>query len=74
MYWRLISLEEIIQIWDNRKSVIGLQVRAFKNYNKLTLAYKDYWRERSTNTHFSIEKQPNKDWNTPIHFESNSPS
>ena len=36
MYWRF--LEDIIQIWDTWKSVMGLQVRAFKNCNKFTPA------------------------------------
>ena len=30
MYWRF--LQEIMQIWDTWKSVMWLQVRAFKNY------------------------------------------
>ena len=65
MYWRLISLKKIIQIWDTWKSVMGLQVRAFKNWNKWTSAYKDHWTTWTTFT---------EDWNTPINLENNGPS
>ena len=76
MYWRLLSLEEIIQIWDTWKGVMGLQVRAFKNCSKWTLAYKDYWRWSSI--YFICSscnwKESKKYWNTPIHLENNRPS
>ena len=42
MYWRLMSLGEIIQISDTSKSEMGRQVREFKNFNKWTPAYKYY--------------------------------
>ena len=106
MYWRLISLEEIIEIWiissqDNNlqylckvycrelwqylmqfdaleKSVMRLQITAFKNCNKWTV-YKYinttedekfvFW----INAHTPIEKESNQDWNTPIHLKINGP-
>ena len=58
-----------------KKSVIGLQVRALKNCNKWTSVHKDYWRWKNVifwiNTHTQIEKQPNHNWNTPIHLKTN---
>ena len=42
----------IVEHWDNiwcnlmhlKKSVMGLEISAFKNCNKWALVYKDYWR------------------------------
>ena len=57
MYLRLIYLEEIIEIWDTWKNLMGLQGRVFKNCSKWTLARKNYY---ILNT--PIEKQSKKDW------------
>ena len=58
----------------SRKSVMGLQIWAFKNCNKWTLVYKDYWRWKFwINAHTPIENQSNQDWNTPTHLKNNGP-
>ena len=73
---RLNSLKEIIRIWDTWKSVMGLQVRAFKSCKKWTPAYKYYWQWKVfwINDHPPLQKQSNKDWNTPIPLENSGPS
>ena len=51
-----------------KKNVMGLEVRAFKNCNKWTPAYKDYRKGKSLfiiNSHTPKEYQSNQDKNTP---------
>ena len=73
---RLNSLKEIIRIWGTWKSVMGLQVRAFKSCKKWTPAYKYYWQWKVfwIYNHPPLQKQSNKDWNTPIPLENSGPS
>ena len=56
------------------KSVVRLQITAFKNCSKWTPVYKDYWRWKvyilNKCSYFNWKKS-NQDWNTPIHIESN---
>ena len=61
------------QIW---KSLMGLQDRAFKNCKKWIPAYKENWRWGSNldKCLFSYQKQSNKDWNTLICLQKDSPS
>ena len=55
---------------------MGLQVRAFKSCKKWTPAYKYYWQWKIfwIYDHPPLQKQSNKDWNTPIHLENSGPS
>ena len=56
----------LIQFDAHEISAMGLEVRAFKNSNKWTPAFKDYWRWKSLyfeewiNAHTPIEKQSNQ--------------
>ena len=71
------ELEQYLMQFDaieKKCNTSGLQIWAFKNCNKWTLVYKDYWRWKFwINAHTSIENQSNQDWNTPTHLKNGGP-
>ena len=60
-----------------KKSVMRLEITEFKNCNKWTPVYKNYWRWKvdvlKKNAPTPIEKESNQDWNTTIHLKNNGP-
>ena len=56
------------------KSVEILQIRVFKNCNKWSPVYKDYWRWKVYKLNkcwYSNRKKSNQGWNTPIYLKNN---
>ena len=69
------ELEQYLMQFDAlEKSVEILQIRVFKNCNKWSPVYKDYWRWKVYKLNkcwYSNRKKSNQGWNTPIYLKNN---